>query len=118
MAFDLSSLAQFTGSETLMRHQFFKQILMTEGVQALAKGAGAWWFVDMICGAQFRSKNKLDDVPFQVWKLNVEDKKASITVTDGNDNLISRCNISFTDFPEPGITLWLVNRTLMLPSEY
>ena len=43
---------------------------------------------------------------------------ATVTVEDGNDNIITSLTIEFTDFPLEEMTLWLVEKTLMLPSEY
>jgi Family of unknown function (DUF6876) len=54
-----------------------------------------------------------------VWKLAVrEDNKATLTCEDGNYNVVFTKEIEYSDFPEPGITLWFADNTIFLPSEY
>ena len=40
------------------------------------------------------------------------------TATDGMDHELAAQAIPFTDFPLEEVSLWLVDGTLMLPSEY
>lgn len=55
---------------------------------------------------------------FQTWKLVVRpDRGATLTCEDGDHNLVSTHELSFTDFPAPEITLWFENDTIYLPSE-
>ena len=37
---------------------------------------------------------------------------------DGNGRIVYTKAIPYTDFPAEGITLWFVNHTILLPSEY
>ncbi len=37
---------------------------------------------------------------------------------DGNDRLLLEKRIDYTDFPEPGIKLYVVDGVIMLPGEY
>jgi hypothetical protein len=56
---------------------------------------------------------------FQVWTLNVAaDRTATATAADGNDRVIVRQEIEFTDFPLSEIKLYLTDGVLLLPSEY
>ena len=103
---------QFTGSAEVYRHALARSVVYTEGAQYVAETAGAYWLLDKVAivGSSLR------DQPFQVWKLDVAAK--AITVDDGNGNVIHTEQLDFTDFPEPGVTLWLCDGTIMVPSEY
>jgi Family of unknown function (DUF6876) len=43
---------------------------------------------------------------------------ADLTCEDGSDNVVYNKQIPFTDFPLEGITFWLTDNTILLPSEY
>lgn len=111
-----TELRYFSGSEQYYRNPLFGGYVYTEGVQHLAEQAGAYWLIDTILSHQLEPK--LKGQPFQVWKMTVQDDSAAVTVEDGNDNIITSLTIEFTDFPLEEMTLWLVDKTLMLPSEY
>lgn len=56
---------------------------------------------------------------FQVWRLKVNaDTSAELLCEDGNDNVVHRKQIPYTDFPGEGITLWFTDNTILLPREY
>lgn len=112
-----AELRHFTGSETFYRHSLFRGFIYTEGVQYLAEKAGAYWLLDYIFGNQELAI--LKGQPFQVWKITVnEDESARISVEDGNDNELAVFPLHYSDFPLEAFTLWLVDKTLLLPSEY
>lgn len=112
-----AALHQFTGSEVFYRHSLFRGYVYTEGVQYMAEKAGAYWLVDHILSNQVLAV--LKDQPFQVWQIKVnEDESAGITVEDGNDMELTSFQIDYTDFPLEEMTLWLIDQTLLLPSEY
>ena len=91
-------LKQFYGSETFYRHPLFRKFVFTEGVQYLAEKAGAHWLLEFIFSNQIDKKIKAEE--FQVWKIKVkDDNSAMIRVEDGNDNLVKRFKLEFTDFP-------------------
>lgn len=112
-------LKQFYGSGVLYRHPMNKNIVYTEGVQYLAEKGKAYWLIDDICFA-YQTIDAIRNISFQTWvlKKNAEGEGATLRVEDGNKNLIKSFDIAFTDFPLPGITLWLIEGTLLLPSEY
>ena len=109
-------LKQFTGSESYYKNPLFRGYVYTEGVKYLAEQANAYWLIDYILSNQLELK--LRSQPFQVWKMVVQDDSAAVTVEDGNDNEIISFTIGYTDFSLEEITLWLVDKTLLLPSEY
>lgn len=41
-----------------------------------------------------------------------------VTCDDGDDNILVRQKIPFSDFPLNGITVWKVDEVVMLPREY
>ena len=111
-----SELKQFSGGGEFYRNPLFRNYVYTEGVRHLAEQAGAYWLIDYILSNQL--DQKLIAQPFQVWKMLVQDDSAAVTVEDGNDNEIICFTIGYTDFPLEEITLWLIDKTLLLPSEY
>jgi hypothetical protein len=111
-------LSQFTGTENYYRHALNRAILFTDGCKYVADQGGAYWLLDLIGCAQ-RYEKRLSRQPFQVWALAVRsDNSATITVEDGNYNLLWTHTIGFTDFPIPGITFWFSNNVIYLPSEH
>ncbi len=116
--------AQFTGTESWTR--YLGGVLLTDGAQYVADEAQAWWLIDAICSHQFDPHVSAE--PFQVWTLVRDEAGPGCTLTceDGNGNFVVDQEIEFTDFPDPSVTLWLINidegegghRVLFLPSEY
>ena len=111
-----AELRQFTGSETFYSSSLYRGYVYTEGVKHLAGEAEAYWLIDYILSYQLDPN--LTEQPFQVWKMTVQDNSATISVEDGNDKNIATFSIAYTDFPLEEITLWLIDKTLLLPSEY
>lgn len=112
-----TDLKHFTGSETFTRHARYHSFIYTEGVAYLAEKAGAYWLIDDIL--MYQSDQAIKDLQFQTWILAVHDEGgATLRVEDGDKNHIKSFDVAFTDFPLKEITLWLVDRTLLLPSEY
>ena len=109
-------LAQFYGTENWYRHGLIRSILYTDGVKYVAETGGAYWLIDEVAIAQMQ--RAIRGQVFQVWKLKVTGESAVLTCEDGNNNLVSRKKITFTDFPLPEITFWLRDNVIMLPSEY
>lgn len=117
----LASLNQFTGSELFHRfNPFRRQDILTDGALHVARRLGAFWLMTEISNIQ----NALELEHFQVWKLKLKSGGgAVITAEDGNDNVIAKKSIPFTDFPLDEITVWaerneLGGITILLPSEH
>jgi hypothetical protein len=87
-------------------------------VRYVAKTAGAYWLIDEIAFAQ--QDNKLIAAEeFQSWKLTVNpDCTATLTCEDGKGRVVFTKAIEYTDFPLAEITLFFLNKTILLPSEY
>lgn len=117
-----SDLRQFSGSEEYHKWSYlFKDQVLTDGAKYLAEKAGAYWLMDAI--ASHQKLPKLRNESFQVWRLTVTrnkqgSKEATLVADDGNDNVLARQRIPFTDFPLDKIKLYLVDNIIMLPNEY
>jgi hypothetical protein len=113
-----SDLRQFTGSEHWYRHGINRKVIYTDGAKYLADTGNAYWLLDEIAIVQ-RCEARAAIEEFQVWRLTVNrDRSALLTADDGNDNIIYREEIAYTDFPLNDITLYYQNNTILLPSEY
>jgi len=110
----IEELSQFRGSETFYEHKMFHlSVKLTEGCFYVRSNYSAYWLFDLICSYQ----PQLQGEHFQVWKLSKQDDACTIECTDGNNNHLVSQDIEFTDFPYD-ITIWLVDGTCLLPSEY
>ncbi|NJN46004.1 MAG: hypothetical protein HC808_05445 [Candidatus Competibacteraceae bacterium] len=113
----LPDLKYFTGTEHWYKHPLFPNLLYTDGTRYVAENAGAYWLIEKIFSLQHRKE--ISAKPFQVWTLNVtDDSTATLRVEDGNGNHLYSEHLTYTDFPATGITLWLTDNVLLLPSEY
>lgn len=87
----------------------------TEGTKALCNDFKCFWMLDVILSYQPELLNE----SFQTWKLErTEGDAFKVTATDGNENVIAEQVIPFSDFEADEVTLWNVNRVIMLPNEY
>lgn len=115
---DPIKLAQFIGSEKFYRHSSVTEIIYSEGARYVAEVGGAYWLLDEIAFAQ-RSEPAVRKEPFQVWDLYVTSfRSAILSCADGNRTTVYKKKIKWTDFPPPGIQLFVANSCIHLPSEY
>ncbi len=111
-------LLQFSGSENWYRHSLNRKVLYTDGAQYLAEQGGAYWLLDSIAIAQAHVK-AVKAEEFQVWTLKVNpDSTALLTCDDGNNRIVYKQSIPFTDFPLTEVKLYFCNNVIMLTSEY
>jgi hypothetical protein len=111
-------LRQFTGSENWYRHPINRVVLFTDGAKYVADQGDAYWLLDVIAIAQ-RYEKCVAAEPFQVWTLRVHsDRAATLVCSDGNENIVYRQHVEFTDFPLDEITLHFANNVIYLPSEH
>lgn len=113
----VENLSQFTGTSKYYR--ITPKILLTDGTYYLAEQAGAFW---LMIGFASHLDELNRDVWFAVLKLHVTGCAASLSIEDGNDNLLAKQEIECTDFPLPSISLYGCLESgqwvLMLPNEY
>jgi hypothetical protein len=112
----LHELGYFTGDLERYRH-WSRRLIYTPGIQHLAERAGAYWLIDLIASWQLKPEVAREN--FQVWTLVVRpDRTATATATGDEQKMLTSQDISYTDFPLTDIAVWLIDGTLMLPSEY
>ncbi len=93
------------------------QILLSCGVNQLAKECRAFWLINLIIA--YQCKPEIKQERFQTWELvRKEDQSFDIFSTDGNGHILTTQQIQYSDFPYDQATLWLVDGALLLPCEY
>jgi hypothetical protein len=111
-------LRQFTGTTAYVR--LYSNLLLTDGAVYLAEQAKCWWLMDVY--ASYLLHMNGDSEPFTCLKMTVADNSAIVVIEDGNDHVIAKQHIEYTDFPLAAITLYGCwsedNWVVMLPSEY
>jgi len=112
----IHALQYFTGTQIWYKHPLFPSFRYTDGVKYLATHAECYWLLEAIFS--YQSIPEIKSEPFQVWKLVKQGDAATLSIEDGNDNVIKEFKIPFTDFPLEEYTLWLTNKVLLLVSEY
>ena len=110
-----ADLSAFIGAENWHCHALNRQMLLTDGVVYFAETAACWWFLDIVATEVMRFHRMK---PFLVIDLDVNDAKAVIRVSDGNDALLFTRHIPFTDAPAGHWRFYLTDSVMLLPSEY
>lgn len=113
-------LKQFTGGLEVYKHPLVPRMVYTEGVKYFATKAGAYWFIDKVAA---ELEDLMANEPFISLVLTVENEKATLSVTDGNENaLLPTSHVAFTDAPEGEWPFWIESygdrSTLLLPIEH
>ena len=112
----LQDLAQFTGTEQYYFNPLFRTIRYTDGVKYLAEKYGAYWFLDVVFS---HAVPLLEKEEFMTAELTVnDDDSADFILTDGNDTVLARQKIEWTDFPAQEIKLFIEHGVALLPSEH
>jgi len=112
----LKNLAQFTCTGKYYFHPLFKRYRYTDGVRYLAINAECYWLLEFIFGHQ--SNSKIKQTPFQVWKLVKDGDKVTISIEDGDNNVVKTFKLNYTSFPIEEYTLWMIDGVLLLINEY
>lgn len=108
-----NNLEQFWGTEHYFNNPLIKY-KYTDGVKYFAEHAGAYWLLQEINGCYV----KLGSLSFLNIIVKSNKNKADIIIDDGNDKVLTKKHISFTDLPEGEWQFFLMNNVLMIPSEY
>ena len=109
-------LSQFTGTEAYHRtFMFTPKLVHTDGVQYFADTAGCYWFLDIVA-TEFYPLLKKE--PMLSIYLMVHNGKATISVQDGDLNILKTKDIPHTDCPDGEYAFYLIDDVLMLTSEY
>ena len=115
----LGTLPQYYGTEGYHRWSIlFPKFVMTDGVKYLVDAAECYWLVDAIAS----HRNVYHDSGFATAKLSVKDSRGKLKILDGNDKVLARQEIPYTDFPLDEITLFVIDNgdfwVILLTSEY
>jgi hypothetical protein len=113
----IAILKQFSSSTIFYKH--WLGLKYTEGVQHLAEETNCYWLLDAIFSHQtksFLSNPNLRE--FQIWHLRVENNSGILICEWDINQEVLRQEIEYTDFPLSHIKLYLVERILMITSEY
>jgi hypothetical protein len=114
-----NGLLNFKGSEVFYQYEvLWVEFVYTEGIKFLCDNAECYWLMNLI--ASWQHEIKEEDRVFQVWELKkVTGNGWLVLCTDGNNRELCRQELAYSDFPLPGIIVWLVDGgVLMLPYEY
>jgi hypothetical protein len=113
------ALSNFTGSKGLYRHGLNRNVTYTQGVQYFAQhaGGGAYWLLDIFATEPDILKQQKE---FASITLTVSDnERAEIVVDDGNGSpSVFKRQISWTTCPAGIWKFYMIDGTILLPSEY
>ena len=112
----LEGLKDFRGTTQWYHHPSFPNYVYTDGVRFMASNAEAYWLLIYIFSNQTLGVLKGEE--FQRWELTKNGDGAIIKVGNGNGNILKEFKIPVTDFPLDSFILWLIDHSLILPSEY
>ena len=112
------NLKQFNnGTNEWHRWSALFQMTITDGVKYLADEGGAYWLLDLIASHAV----KLNAYGHEFICANVTvtpDNKCKVIMEDGNDNVIGKQDVGYTDLEEGTYKLWITDGVILLPSEY
>jgi len=102
------------GADGLYEYAF--GLVVTSGVKAIADEAECYWFLDIIASVQYMPEVQAQD--HQTWQLKrLQGKRFVATMEDGNYNVIYSQDVPQSNFKDDHLTVWLINKTILLPSE-
>jgi hypothetical protein len=110
-------LSEFRGTDNYYKNAYMLGMVYTDGVKHMAETRDAYWLIQYVY-AKSNYIKALKGEPFLTIEMSVSDSSATIAITDGNDNILHTDEIEYTDYPDDGVCLWLVDGVLLLPSEY
>ena len=112
-----TNLIQFTGTENYYR--VMPRLVITDGVQYLVTQANSYWLVSAIYSHLMTNAIYSE---FVVARLIVSGRTADLVLDDGNDQVIAKQAIEYTDFPLDEMCIYCSYQdktwVLLLPSEY
>ena len=113
----LPDLSAYSIKGPVYRTAHNPRILYTAGIKHLTETLDADWLIAAIVNSQFGINGGLDELPLQFWTLTVAAGQAILTCEDNLELEIYRQEIPQTDFPEPGISILVRHRLIMLYQE-
>lgn len=107
---ELKSLGQFTGTQNYYNIMGVK---VTDGVKYIMDNGYSWFVTDAIAVI----KTKLKNQEFLSIKLILDDGKAKMVITNGNENVLYKQEYKWTD-AKVEVELFYTNEILLLSREY
>ena len=107
-----SQLNAFCGTQDYHQFNFlFKNVVATDGAMALADLCGAYWLLELIASHQPKIARKFPArKEFQNWTLKKRPRAGGCIVScdDGNNGLLAKQTIEYTDFPLHEVGLYCI----------
>jgi len=112
-------LAGFYGTEAY--HRMYPNLVLTDGAKYLAEEAGCFWLYDIVWSVL--NKPNIRNQDFLAVKVHKPEKsQAVVRIEDGNETLLYKQNIPYTDFPLDDYTFYVQYSgkfwVVLLTSEY
>jgi len=111
---ELKDLGHFRGTEQYHRIPLFKSNL-TDGIMYLVDSGYSWFVTDVL--AVLEHEDSVKGQEFVCVKLKLNDSKAQMEVSDGNENILYTQDYTYTEAKKE-LTLFFTNGVLLLNSEY
>ncbi len=113
-------LSQFTTIDGWYHH-CLQQFVFTDGVKWLCDSTSCSGLLTTIAYYQFRIKLQYRSLePFQIWHLKCTDDGSGLLTckAPGGSKVLICKKLDSVDSTLDGLTFWLVNGMLLLPTEY
>ncbi len=114
MDLELKELGHYRGTEQYHKIQLFSANL-TDGIMYLMENGYSWFITDVLAVLEHHKSTKGQE--FICAKLKLNDSKAEMVLTDGNDNVLYTQKYEYTEAKQE-LTLFFTNGVLLLNSEY
>lgn len=114
-------LRHFRGTSIYYKHLFpgKSPLIITEGCNYIREQCQTYWLFDAILS--YQEDERLYGVPFQLWTLEQQQKDLTWLLTckedKGKPPLITQ-KIKYSDFPIEKLTIWVIDKVALLPTEY
>jgi len=109
------NLTKFTGTKNY--HQYYGDVHFSDGIKYLTEVFKFNWFLSLI-EANTTNNDKVKDENFKVYKFTkFEDSSAIVEITNYSGELLDEQKIGITDFPLDSLTIYCIDRLMLLPTE-
>jgi len=109
----LSNLSQYRCTEG---YSNYMGVNVTDGVAYVMNNGYHWFVSDTVIMARMTPKIRAE--AFLVFKLKVKDKKAIVTIEDGNNNILYTKKYAYTNAEVNELIIYYTDNVLLLPGEY
>ena len=111
------TIETFKATSTWYRHPANTKIFYSDGIKFLADSAYCWWLIDDIVSAQTFGMVSANN--FQIWVLEKTGKKSAVLRCESeHGTILFKKTVCYTEFPLPRVVIYMMNKTIMLASEY